>query len=417
MRWFEVKAALAAAVMACFGSSAWAGTAADAGQQSLSLEPAPKYLAEAAPDRTPLMELLGTVGLAQTLEKHNITAYGWVEASYTWNFDKPASDINHGRVFDFEHDEFNLNQFDINIEKVVEVTGDKFDWGGRVEFMWGSDAGLIHSNNLFDWYDDARDPDEQFDLVQAYFDFALPVGNGLKVRAGKFATLMGYETISPLTTPFYSRSFLFGYAIPFTQTGVEFSYQLNKQWLVETGIFRGWEQALEDNNDTISYHFKLGWTPSDKWNIIAQFVTGPEQEDDQEDWRTVFDFIVSYAVTDKWSLAMNADYGYEEGAQADNTRAQWYGVAAYSSHKMSDAVTFNLRGEWFSDQDGTRTTVAGNYYEATAGFWIKPFAKDRWGKNLIVRPELRFDWADENVFDDGADDTQVTAAVDVILTF
>lgn len=380
---------------------------------------APHYLADQpAPERKPLMDLLNAGGMAQPLEDLGINLFGHVEGSYTWNFDRPKNDLNFGRVFDFEHDEPLLNQVDLTIERPVDLTKNQFDIGGRVEWIFGADAGLIHSNGLFDWYDSPRDPENQFDLNQAYIDLALPVGNGLRLRGGKIVTLMGWETINPTTNALYSHSYLFGFAIPFTHTGLMATYQLNDNWLVEGGIFRGWEQSVDDNNGTISYHFKLGYTSTDKkLGLINQFVTGPERTDEDGDYRTVYDLQVSYALSDTTTLGLNGDYGWEANAAPDGSDAQWYGIAGYLGHKLNDSLTFNTRAEWFRDNDATRIGVAGNFYELTVGLTIRPFPKDRYGKNLLLRPELRGDWATEDVFDAGSDDSQYTAALDVLFLF
>src|SRR5439155_811169 len=74
----------------------------------------------------------------------------------------------------------------------VAISGQNFDIGGRVEMMYGGDARFIHANGLFDNHDDdptgriVPGPRAQFDLTQAYADINLPVGNGIRVRAGKF---------------------------------------------------------------------------------------------------------------------------------------------------------------------------------------------------------------------------------------
>ena len=64
------------------------------------------------------------------------------------------------------------------------------------------------------------------DVQQAYLSYNAPFGNGLQVDIGKFTTHLGYELIEGYDgyNDNYSRSFLFGYAIPFAHTGVRTSY-------------------------------------------------------------------------------------------------------------------------------------------------------------------------------------------------
>src|SRR5262249_23633112 len=151
----------------------------------------------------------------------NLNIFGYVEASYTYSASSPPNNIITGRVFDFEHEDPTLNQLDLTVQRTVDPSKGKFDVGFTVETLYGADSRVIHSNGM-DMYGPGSfepNPNNQFDFEQIYADFAVPVGNGLLIRAGKFATLMGYETINPTTNPLYSHSYLFGFAIPFTQTG------------------------------------------------------------------------------------------------------------------------------------------------------------------------------------------------------
>ena len=77
--------------------------------------------------------------------------------------------------------------------------------------------------------------------------------------------------------------------------------------------------------------------------------------------------------------------------------------------------TVNARGEWFNDKDNVRG-LGTNVYEATLGVAIKPWANHEIGSNLVIRPEVRYDYAQEGIFDGGQND-QFTVAADVIFTF
>jgi hypothetical protein len=276
----------------------------------------------------------------------------------------------------------------------------------------------VHSNGLFDWYDSPDEPQNQWDLNQAYVDLAIPIGNGLRVRGGKYVTPLGAETINPNGNWFYSHDFLFNYAIPFTQTGVIGTYALDDQWTIEGGVFRGWEQSVEDNNAAPSYEGKVAWTSSDrKLTITNNLVTGPEQADNSRDFRTVYDLVACYTPDPDgpWTFMTNGDYGYENFSDGA-CDAQWYGLAGYVGYKVNPMFTLNSRIEWFRDQDGTRTGVAGSYYELTGGVTIHPFSSG-WLSNMLVRPEVRYDRSSENFFDGGSEKGQFTGAVDAIFNF
>jgi hypothetical protein len=365
----------------------------------------------------PLMSLLRRTSVGETLDEAKINVFGHVEGSWTHNFSN-SERLMPGRVFDLENDDPTLNQFDFTVERPVVVSPDQWDVGGRVEWIWGGDARLMHSVGLFDYYGFDDGPDNQWDLNQAYVDVNVPVGKGLRVRAGKFVTLLGYETINPTGNQFYSHSFLFGYAIPFTHTGVLGTYQATDKLTINAGITRGWDTSLEDNNGTVDFLGGLAYTISDQTSLTANLVTGPDQPGDNGNWRSVLDLTLSHKVSDNTTLTLNGDYGYEANsvASVSGSDAQWYGLAGYLSHKVCEACTVNGRLEYFNDQDGARIGgTSTSWYEATLGLSLKPMPNHEIGQNLVIRPEIRFDYAEDPVF--YGDYNQFTFGVDAYFTF
>jgi hypothetical protein len=379
------------------------------------------YLDETAPPPPkPLESLLQRWGLGQ--EKTGINVYGFVEGSYTYGLSSPTNDVLSGRVFDIDNQEVILNQIDLTFEKTVDAAAaakdNKWSLGGKVEVIYGNDARFTHANGL-NFYGAASpqlSPENQFDLVQAYVDLALPVGSGLTLRAGKFVTLLGYETINPTSNPLYSHSFEFGYGIPFTHTGVLAMYSLTDKLSVTGGITRGWEQATRDNNDALDVLGQVKYVFNDKLTGYFNFVTGPEETDDNSLWRTVFDAVLSCTATSELTVGANPSFGFEPGASPSGGAAQWYGVALYTGYKCSDYCTINLRGEWFADPQGARG-LGGNWYEVTAGLGVHPFPHSDLGQNLLIRPELRWDYSADGNIDAGTDHQQWTAAIDAIFQF
>ena len=394
--------------------------------------------AAATPPSTPMMAALEKTGVGKPIEDEGIKISGFVEGSWTYNFKRPNDQTNVGRVFDFEDQDMTLNQVDLQISKGVDATKGKFDWGFMVEGMYGADARLIHSNGL-NFYgpnyagnsaaehpNTAHDPDasatgdfdnnEEFDLTQCYGQVVLPFGGGVTVTAGKFVTLLGYETINPTTNPFYSHSYLFGFAIPFTQTGGMAKYNISKDVSLILGFSRGWEQTNKDNNGSIDGFGQLSWTVNDKLTIAVNAISGPEQYSDSSHYRSVVDVVASYKLGDNTTVGLNADYGYGSREGLDGDTADWWGAVVYFQQKFDSHITFNLRGEYFNDDDGARglnTTAT----ELTAGVTLTPFPGNEWASGLMFRPEIRWDHANNDIFVDGTKDNQYTVGGDLIFAF
>ncbi|HYE20543.1 MAG TPA: outer membrane beta-barrel protein [Tepidisphaeraceae bacterium] len=380
---------------------------------------APKYLAEnaPAPADTSLMGMANKAGFGKTLDSYGLTIGGWVQGGVTYN--ARSVNVSEGRVFDFEVQDPTLHQVVVYVNKAVDAKLKTFQVGGRMEWMWGGDARLIHANGLFDHYGLNDGPDEQFDLTQLYVDLYFGnIGNGLNIRAGKFVTLLGQETIDPNANLFYSHSYLFGYAIPFTHTGAYATYALNDAISIDAGFSRGWEQALEDNNGcAIDLFGRVSWAIDKNSSLKVTFIGGPEQAGNNDDYRYVLDVIYSTKLGDNLSLVINADYGWEENAAGDGGDASWCGVAGYLSYQINDMMAFNVRAEYFNDNDGARGLGTDTVYEVTVGLDIKPLLSNRNFASLRFRPEIRYDYSPDDFFAGGTKNDQWTAAIDVIFGF
>lgn len=399
--------------------------------------PAPAPAAAPAPPQ-PLMYVLEQVGVGKTLEDLKINLYGWVEGGYTYATPLPPRNLITGNVFNIKHERIVLDQLVGNVERVVDKAASAkagtFDVGFRGEFMYGWDAGAIHSNGLFDntatlgvtkgFYRSRTSPENQFDVEQAYVDVAIPVGTGLQIRAGKFVTLLGAEVIDASTSSgapanlLYSHSYLFGFAIPFTQTGVIGMYQLTDKLGITAGITRGWNQSINDNNSAIDFLGEVTYALTDKDNLIVNVSEGPQATHDNHDYWTVVDVVFTHQLSDQIKLTFNGDYGDAPHALGTKS-AQWFGAAGYIAWTLNKYVTLNGRGEWYRDNDGfTLGTGKGlNVYEGTVGVAITPFPDNSIAKNLIVRPEVRYDYADHGFFDGGIKNGQFQAAIDAIFSF
>ena len=98
--------------------------------------------------------------------------------------------------------------------------------------------------------------------------------------------------------------------------------------------------------------------------------------------------------------------------------AEWWGIAGYAGFKCNKYVAINGRIEYFRDDDGTRVVgIPATFLEATVGVTFWPFPDEWWGKTLTIRPEVRGDWSNEDVFNDGEDDAMYTFGIDLVYGF
>jgi hypothetical protein len=385
------------------------------------------------PPPTPLMALLGPTPIGAALNGLGITTGGYVEGSVTYSMANPPGDIIAQNVFNIRDKNPVLDQADYYITRAPATSGPNWDWGFRGEVIYGSDTATIHSSGLFDnpstlgvtngYYRSRTSPEFQFDVNQAYVNIYAPVGSGLGIEIGKFNTLLGYETINPTLNPLFSHSYLFGYAIPFTQTGVLLSYTFNPSWSVIAGITRGWNQTFYDNNGSPDFVGEVTYTPNPndaKTAAVLNVSEGPQTTGNVSDYWTVLDLILKTHIGDNLNLALNVDYGDAPGLLGNGHAAQWYGAAGYAMYTINPMFTVNARAEAYDDANGVTVALAPGstqYYEATLGVAITPFADNDILKNFVIRPEGRVDYASHSAFDGGTKDYEVQLAVDAYFIF
>ena len=364
---------------------------------------------------------------------------GWIDSGITFNPDSPQSNQNFGRLFDDRANEPLLNQVVINFERALAPQPGEFDWGFKLQFTYGSAARFIHSLGLFDHT--AATSIVQPDLVEAYLNLHFPIvsESGIDLKLGKFVTLEGAETIDPRTNFFYSHTYIFNFGIPFNHTGALATFHATKWLDLYSGITRGVNTSLDDNNDNVSFQGGVGLNLLDgKLTVLATTSIGPETPNNNHDQRYLNDITVTAKITDKFTSITDLNYARDEVIDA-----QAYGIAQYFTYAINSWLTAGIRGEIFWDDDGfyvvsfadnhdpmralegeptidPRTVGGGKttYGAVTLGVNIKP-PVPKPAASLVIRPELRFDRALNGTrpFNDSSDRNQFTASIDVIITF
>jgi hypothetical protein len=305
---------------------------------------------------------------------------GFVDGYYSYNFNKPAGRTNALRNFDVRNNEFALNLAEIVIEKKPDPLNSRL--GFRIDLDYGRATDMVH----------ASEPGgaETYKVIQqAYGSYLAPVGSGLQFDLGKFVTPHGAEVIETKDNWNYSRGLLFSWAIPYYHMGLRARYSFNSKVTVMGMAVNGWNN-VEDNNAGKTFGLMVGWTPTSKLSIMQNFMTGPEQANDDEHHRNLSDTTVMYSFNREVAVMANYDYGFDRLTSGESVH--WQGVALYLKYSPTRKWAFIPRYEWFDDHDGFSTGVrqAVKEFTMTSEYRFKP--------GLITRFEVRHDWSDQPFF-------------------
>lgn len=313
-----------------------------------------------------------------------IAVNGFLSTTYSFNLNRPDSGTNQYRVFDFDDNAFKIDVVTLTLQKAVSKPGEA---GFRVDADAGASIPRVSASyGMFQGQD--------FDLKQAFVSYIVPLGSGLRVDAGKFLTAFSYEYIESWDTPNdnATRSFMFGYAMPATHTGVKASYTFSDRIAGMVMVVNGWDN-VKDNNSSKSICGQLVWTPTPAVTVTGNAMSGPERTGVNGDPRTVVELIAQWKASDRVVLGLDGVTGSEKGAVRAGETATWNGLTAYARLGLTGAFALCLRGEVFADPDGARTGKAQTLKEAT----LTPELKV--SSHFLFRADFRVDWSSVSVFE------------------
>ncbi|HMG95606.1 MAG TPA: porin, partial [Gemmatimonadaceae bacterium] len=338
-------------------------------------------------DKKPSDTAAAATKTAEALPKwfDELAVNAFVSTAYEYNSNRPTNGASSYRVFDFSDNSFNLDV----AELVVQIAATKpNDAGFRVDLAAGNSIPQITKT---------QDQNAaQFDLQQAFASYIAPLGSGLRFDAGKFVTHMGYELIEGYDgyNDNYSRSILFGYAIPFTHTGVKASYAFSRKVAGMVEVVNGWD-LLRDNNRSKSVGAQLALTPVAPLQVLLNWIGGPELANNNHSNRNVFDLVAILKPTNTLTLGLNGDYGKENGTSLVNpgSDATWKGIAGYATYALTSKFSVALRGETFHDEDGVRLGT-GTRAILSEGTFTPSY---KFTDHVLLRGEARYDKANQPI--------------------
>jgi hypothetical protein len=321
--------------------------------------------------------------LTDVLAASNVTVSGYLDVSYE-HLDGTGQFANGSpnRVFDARQDSFAVHQAAVTL-----AYQPKKGFGALVNLIAGQDP------DVFAPYDINPGAHSKFDFPQAYVQYAT---GPLTVIAGRYVTLAGAETLDPRTDTNFSRSILYGFAIPFAHTGVRATIVANDQWTFNLGVVNGWDD-LKDTNSAKTVELGAAFTPAKAFSLALAGYFGKERVGGLTDvgpqgQRKLVDVIGTWNATEALAVILNYDCGRQDGGAPGGGVARWNGLAGYVNYALNDHWRASLRAEYFDDPDGYRMGFAQRWKETTLTVaWLQ-------GKAVELRLEGRLDHSDQTAF-------------------
>ena len=361
-------------------SLAWLGAvvAPLAGQTSPTAAPDTSLPAASPPAAA------GPAPASASLKPPSFKLSGYAEASYDYSTQAVANAIV-GRLYDRFSGGFTLNALKLTVDR--PYMANKLDAGVHADVLVGQNAAVLQSSG-FSLGSDG-------DVTQLYVTLNVPTanGNGVQLKAGKMATLMGLEVIEDVANPNWSEGNQFIFVENFTGTGVEVDYKFSPSVDAEARVDNGWDR-VQVNHGHADFMGRLGLAPGPNTSIGVLGYVGA-QEESSSAARYGADLLVNQKLGPV-SLWLQADYGKEQANAAlpDSTRdASWWAVGTWLAYDVTPKLNLALRADYLDDAESARTgaafalpgALAHKLWSGTATLNVKSWS------NVLVRPEVRYD--------------------------
>ena len=317
------------------------------------------------------------------LKDKGITVAGWLAFGYQSRPDGAFAGNGPALNQRGETGRVNINQLYMYIAKVADGS-EGVGFGYRADMLYGVDGNDTQAfGGKPGQWDFANGWDHgiyEWAMPQLYGEVAM--GN-LSVKLGHFYTPIGYEVVTTPDNFFFSKQITFYNSEPFTHTGALGTYKVNDKLTVIGGWTLGWDTGFTQNMRGSNAIVGATYAASENTTLVYSAAFG---EFGVRGNGAINSFILSQKWSDKLMtvhqfdvLNTNSPTTLKANGQAGDST----GLINYAFYQLTDKAKAGVRYEWYK-ADGTsyNTFTYGVNYQVTP--------------NVVVRPEMRHNWAPGN---------------------
>jgi len=340
---------------------------------------------------------------------HGTTFNFLLDTYYGYNFNAPIGRVNLLRAYDVSSNNFSLNQAAMVIEHAPDpADGRRF--GARLDLQYGQATQTLQGNPA----NEPR-PDIYRTVFQAYGTYVAPLGQGLTIDFGKWASSIGIEGNYTKDDINYSRSFWFNY-LPFYHMGMRANFKVNdllslNYWVTngtqQTEAFKGFKDQLVGFN--LQPHKNVNWTfnyylgqehPDVQYFLYGNAPAGAPTNQGvpfepispaATGKLHILDTYANWQATPKLTLALEGDWVIER-LYTWSPPSHTAGGAFYLRYQLAPKFALGARAEYLTDRGGlfSGTTQALKETTFTTEYQV--------GDGFLLRGEWRRDFSNQPYF-------------------
>ncbi len=389
---------------------------------------------------SPLMVALANTALGEAMAAGSIQAYGWINGggNLSTNSTKPGG--NAPAAYDYTPNTAQLDQAVVYIERLPDtVQTDHMDWGFRFSTIYGENYRYTTAYGVASYQLLGHNLTNGFDFPMVYGELYAPnIGEGTIFRLGRYISIPDIEAQLAPNNYMYTHSLTYTFD-NYTNSGLNVTTAINKNWFVQYGVSVGTEAApwhwgqtvpnpfpnvvypgttmLRDPGAIPSFDVGVRWQSDSgydnvyvvadginsgvwgynnlQWTGITWYHKFNEQWHFSWETYTLGQKKVLNA-TDPDGIIANSGYPFASlkfnqpgfaicsNPNAVTCDARSYASLMYINWHFAPLDNLSFRIEYFNDAQGQRTGIKTQYAEAGIGWqhWFSP--------QIELRPEITY---------------------------
>lgn len=307
-----------------------------------------------------------------------VTVEGYIDAYYSYDFNKPAGNDRPYFVSMARHNELTINLAYIDIKYSSSRLRARFvpGFGTYINANYAGENGTLKN------------------IVEASTGVKLSRNKNIWLDAGVFGSPYTNESAISKDHLAYTRSFAPEY-VPYYLSGLKLTLPLNSKLSAYIYLLNGWQQ-IGDVNSGKSVGTQLEYRPNGYWLLNWNTYVGDESSASApQNGVRIFNDVYFIYSKGKWSVTGCVYYGVQKRENQGN--ATWWQANIIGRYSVSEKASVTLRIEHFNDPNSVQitpiTSVTGfSSYSSSAGVNFKI------AENVLLRGEYRTFWSDKAVY-------------------
>jgi hypothetical protein len=392
---------------------------------------------------SPLMNAFSDTAFGQWMSDAHIQVYGWVDPGGNLS----TSSVRGGNApaaYSYNPNTVQLDQAVLYIERLPDtVQKDHIDWGFRLAPIYGENYRYTTAYGLWSYQLLNQNKNNGYDMPMAYGEVFVPwIGDGTIFRVGRYISIPDIEAQLAPNNYMYSHSMTYTFD-NYTNTGIEMTTALNKNWITQIGFTVGteampWHAGAmipnpfpnplypgatmpKDPGAVPSITLGIRWTSdsgNDDLNLVADGINGGQWGYNNLQW---LGGTYYHKFNDQWHISIesynehqnnvinvnnpaalaaflgggtpfspqympfNGPFGAQcASAAVFSCKAEFQTALMYLNYKPDPLDNISYRAEFVDDKEGQRTGIKTRYIETGIGWqhWFSP--------QIEIRPEVSY---------------------------